>query len=560
MAQRGHPAAYAASARRALPRTALVLFAIYLATWLLRAVFLARSFDIFYDELIYLHISENVARGLGIRYYTAPFYLHPPVFFLIEGAYLALVRPAGNMVEHVYAVRYLNIVFGGLSAVLLYSIGRRIAGAWAGALAALVFALEPFIIRINSRNLLETITMFWILVGYSILFGAVRTSASAAKQTPSGPALPPAGRAPARSPYETQPLPRITQHLGDIPKARGRQPWPGTSWARIIGAGGAFGLAMLSKEPPALIILLPLAICFLLNWSLPRRTSLLVGSVACLIYLIYPASVLAFGDRAQFVQQKLAGLFRFAGVVQESGFNQHGGPSFMQAILSNLGNFATTYILIGSGIIAIAVLLLVGEPRARLLAVWAASAYALKAFLVLFGTNEEQYFYYLVTSSILATAVAVVVLQPARFTPAMRRRWRAAGLAALALFCLWAGSIWVKTHLTPDNGYEYLFAYIERQVPPGSAIAATTNTSREFLKSEDYTIGAWGTVDDICENGAQYVVLSTLLVEKRYDAATPELYAWLTNNAQPIFSFNDPTNGDLMLYRLDTSTACAAAQ
>src|SRR5437016_2463754 len=89
------PAADAAarSAHWALIQNVLLLGVIYLIAWGLRAVYLGRSFDIFYDELIYLRISENVAQGLGVKYYTSPFYLHPPLFFLIEGAYLRLAAP-----------------------------------------------------------------------------------------------------------------------------------------------------------------------------------------------------------------------------------------------------------------------------------------------------------------------------------------------------------------------------------------------------------------------------------------------------------------------------------
>jgi hypothetical protein len=61
----------------------------------------------------------------------------------------------------------------------------------------------------------------------------------------------------------------------------------------------------------------------------------------------------------------------------------------------------------------------------------------------------------------------------------------------------------------------------------------------------------WGTVEDVQDNRAQYVLLSTLLVDKGYDAATPKLYQWLAQHAQPVFVFTGPTNGDLILYRID---------
>lgn len=561
-------AAAGAAARWDLLRAALLVVASFLATWLLRAVYLERSFDVFYDELIYTHISQNVARGAGVKYYTAPFFLHPPLFFLLQGAYLRLPHPAGTIIDQVYATRYFDIGFAALSAALLFLIGRRVAGNWAGALAVGVFALDPFVIRINSRNLLETHAMFWVLLGYYILMRAIPVGARSPTLLPA--AVGEGGKVDRDTysdPYKTRPLPLITQALPaidvDAEQAAGSAR-PGAArlgargWLVVIGAGCAFGLAILSKEPVAVLILLPLAICFVTGWSLPRWASALVGTVALLTYLVYPLWVWGFGDWGQFQQQKLRGVFRFAGVVQESGFNQHGGPSFAQAILSNLGQFATTYALIGSGLVAIVVLFLLGGRLPRLLAIWTAGAYALKGFLVLFGTNEEQYFYYLVVSSILATAAAaVLLLRAAARSAATYRRLRAAIAVAVALFAAWTGSIWVRQHFTPDNGYERLYAYLRQNVPAGSRIATTTNPSSELLKSSDYEIGSWGTVADVCENEAQYVVISTLLVEKRYDAGTPELYDWLVARAQPIFVFSGPTDGNLLLYRVDLAT-CAA--
>ena len=542
-------------------RQALLLCAIALLTWGLRALYLGRSFDIFYDELIYLQISENVARGLGVKYYTSPFYLHPPLFFLIEGAYLRIAAPVGAIVDQVYATRYLNAAFAALSAVLLFLIGRRVAGRWAGLLAAGAFALDPFMIRINSRNLLETVAMFWVLVGYYLMAGAANTRSdlevtgldvlnswvARAKAAASKPR-----HATVSDTRPAQPNARITQVLNWRPadlRAPAAQP---LEWPRIAGVGGAFGLALLSKEPTALLTLLPLAICFVLGWAIARRASVLIGVTTLLVYSLYPIYVFAFGDVNQFRLQKFSGLSRFSGAVQESGFNQRGGPSFAEAIVRNLDQFATTYLLLASGIVAIGVLLLLAGSRGRLVAIWATSAYLLKGFLILYGTNEEQYFYYLVSVSILASATAIVVtLRSPQVSRGIRQRCRIAVFVVLALFCGWTSYLWVERHFTPDNGYARLYTYLQQQVPAGATIATTTNPSNELLKQSDYQTGMWGTVEEVQDNGAQYVVLSTLLVEKGYDAATPELYQWLAEHAQPVFVFTGPTNGDLILYRIE---------
>jgi 4-amino-4-deoxy-L-arabinose transferase-like glycosyltransferase len=230
------------------PRVLLWLLAtlVALVTFALRAVFLDRSFDVYLDEILYFRISQNVARTLQVYYDPGvPFYLHPPVFFYLEGIYLKLLQPGGDIVHQIYAVRYLNAILAGLSATMLFLLGRRTGGLHAGIVAAAIFALEPFTITTNSRNLLETLAMFCALAGFCIIFYSISKP---------------------------------------------------TSWPRILGAGGLLGLALLTNEPSAYITLLPLAVCFLLNWAIPRRMAALTAAVACVINLLYVLSVAATGN------------------------------------------------------------------------------------------------------------------------------------------------------------------------------------------------------------------------------------------------------------------------
>ena len=91
---------------------AAAVMAVALIAFVLRAAFLNRSFEVFFDESIYLTISQNTAHSYSITYDgKIPFFLHPPLFFLIEAGFLDLVRPVGNQVEQIFAVRYLNLLF-----------------------------------------------------------------------------------------------------------------------------------------------------------------------------------------------------------------------------------------------------------------------------------------------------------------------------------------------------------------------------------------------------------------------------------------------------------------
>ncbi len=484
-----------------------VLLLIGVIVFGLRGIYLNRSYEVFVDEINYLHLSRSVADELRIATVEGTFYLHPPAFYFLEGAFLKIFRPTGNDVAQLYAVRYINVILACISAMLLFLLGRRIGGPAAGIIAATIFAIDPFVTRINSRNFLETSGMFWVLVGYSIVL---------------------LGRC------------RVAWH-----------------W-RIIGAGCAFGLALLTKELNLFLTLVPLGIVFLLNWTIPRRVALLTALLACFIYALYPLIIALSGDWDNFLWQKRLGILRFTGVRGSTGFSTErhpssgSKPSFIGALLRNLDQFATTYLLIGAGIVAIIALLWFRDPIGRFVAAAGIGAYMQQAFSVAFGTNEDHLFYPLIVLAILAIAIACpTVMRSARLAGRLRRLVVTAWVVVCALFLGWSLFIWMQHHATEDNGYEHLLTYIEHNIPRGQRVAATTITSKELLRSQ-YQVGRWGTVDAVRANDAEYVVISSRLMETGFDIGTPDLYNWLRSNAELLFVFNGPSNGVLSLYRIPT--------
>lgn len=397
-----------------------------LVTFGLRAIRLDVSWDIFIDEIYYLRVSRSVLNTLWVTVNGEPFYLHPPGFFFLEAGYMKLFGTSGGLIHQIYAVRYLGAALAGLTAGALLWTGRRLAGWPAGIVTAAIFALDPFSMRTNSLNMLDTPTMLWVILGYGVLFSALVRS--------------------------------------------GRQT---ISRRRTVAAGVLFGLALLTKEISLFVTLLPLGICFVLGWALPRSRSALAGLVAVVVYAPYWAIVYAIGDWPTFVVQKFQGFSRMAGLLQVTGFNQRGGPSFLDALVTRLDNFATTYALFATGAVAVCVLLLTGlgkVPERRLLMVWTASAYAFLAYAMVFGTLEEQFYYYLVIPSILATVVTMtLVLQKAwarsspGYTPAARRgrlTLKAAAAACGVVLILW-NMVLAYTMIfgsLADHFYYYLLA------------------------------------------------------------------------------------------------------
>jgi glycosyltransferase involved in cell wall biosynthesis len=529
------------SQRRASPSqvasaiaSAAALLAVGVSTFAVRALLVQHAFEIHVDEPIYLRISQNVARFFSLTYGNHPFFLHPPLFFLIEAGYLRLLNPSGDPVQQVIAVRYLAALFGALSGVLLFVLCRRLAGGWAAAAAAAMFALDPFIVRIDSRNFLEPSALFWVLLG---LCATVRVD---------------------------------------------RFRWP------VPAAGLAFGAALLTNEPTAMITLLPLGLCVLLRVA-PLRQAAGTAAVALAFYSLYPLTMIMSGNLGEFRQQKLAGLERFAGLMVTTGFNSKAGPSFLGAVTANLQDFGPTYVLLGLGALATLRLVFRRDPASRLVACWAGSAYALQAYAVVFGTNEEQYFYYVAVLAILAVVMAAkdILSRAPRVDVGASRTRLAVPLALLAAYLCLNGHVAADRHTTPDDGYRRMTAYLEANAAPGTPIASTTATDAELLGGpadvhrycldqnsgpprplqlcrglqNGYTITDMALVTDESRSRAKirdpqvllaghprYVIVATRLVRENYAAANPELVRWLEVNAKLVFSFNSPSDGTLDVF------------
>jgi len=488
--------------RTLLTHPALAALGIFTLAFAMRAIQLAHSWDIHVDEITYLRLADEIAKHWHLRLYGAPFYLHPPGFFYLEALVLKIAQPGGYVIEQIYAIRYLNTTLAALSAVMLLILGRRLGGLRVGFVAATIFSLDPFVIRITSRNMLETPSLFWILLGYTALI----TASSA---------------------------------------------WP-SRW-RVAAGGGAFGMALLTKDMTAFLTLLPLGICFVTGWVLPRKKAILAGVIALAMYAVYPLVTFLAGDFQYFANQKLRGLQRFTGVVKESGYKRHGGPSLIGSILANIDQFVTTYAILLLGMAAVLVLFLYGGPRLRLVTVWVASAYALLTYSIAFGTLEEQFFYFLTVPAILAIPLAgSILLRREALSPA-RRALPAYLITVLTLaFYLWSGYIWEQVHTVPDNGYEHVRAYMLANVPLGARVGVTTEPA-VFLM-DGFSSGSWGSPEELQANHAAYVLVSTKEMAQGLGYADAGLGNWLAANGRPIYSFTGRSNGTLILYALGTAS------
>jgi len=493
-----------------------------LLAFALRAAYLNRSFDIFIDEITYLRIAQSMAHGLGVSLYGQPFYLHPPAFFMLEAAYLKVVGPVGDTLRLIYAVRYLNVALAGLTAALLYLIVRRVAGWPAAVTAAALFALDPFIIRQNSLNLLDTSAMLWVMCGYGVLVWGM-----------------------------------------DEHGLRYRSPGRQVLWEGTVGI--FFGLSLLTKDMMAFLTLLPLAACFVFNLSLPRAATVFIGVVACFVYALYPAALITPWGWGQLAAIKLHGVSRLIGAARETGFHHSGGgPSLLSTVVTRLDQFGTTYAIIALGLAAVAVLARWGDGRHRLLALWVASAYALLGYCVAFGTLEEQFFYLLVVPALAAIAAASALLLDSRRVPlpsALRRAVPPAMSALLAGFILWSGYRWGAIHLTPNDGFARVLAYVDRSIPAPQRHVAATEETAQFLLG-DQSSGPWGLWDTpaaLQTYHPAYVIVDPDQMIWDHGAQGHALLTWIEQHGRPVFALTENSPSSLLIYAFNWSGGTPAS-
>ena len=466
-----------------------------------RLFHLADSYDIFVDEISYLRLSEGVAEHQHIRLFGEPFYLHPPGFFLLEGGFLKLFPETGPLLESVQHARVLNAVLGALCAGLVFLLVKRVAGSIAGVAAGIIFALDPFIIQFNSRNLIETPVYFWILIGYIV-----------------------------------------------IVTARGED-WPMLSRGRATAVGVVFGIAVLTKDMAAIVTIGPLLLLAFTQRGAPRIRFFMAAGIATMVYLTYLLAVILAGEWEYFREEKLSGLERILGLKQETGFNQSGGPSFLSALLENVNEIGATYLLIGIGLVAVIILWRHGGGRDRVLAAWLTCSFVLLGYAFLFGTLEEQFFYMLVVPAVVSIPCAVAVLLRRR--RAAGRSWAvriSIGLALVIVFG-WSGFAWFQVHTVPDRGFEEVRHFLRSGLPPGARVAITTDPA-QFLLEGYVADGYVTTASELRRRRLDYIFISSYQATRGYGAAKPQLYEWVVANSRMVFGYTGRSFGLMGVYQL----------
>lgn len=507
-------------------RTRRVVFWVLLAalcagTVALRAWHQASAYELFMDEIQYADVGNSFAAGHGPELFGEPFFLHPPLLFALFGLFID--QPVDHMtVPFVLGLRPIELGFAAANVLLVVGVARRVVGPWAALLAGLVYALDPFVVRFDSRLMLEAPMMFGILAGILALLVAV-----------------------------------------DQPSRRARFAW--------LAVGGlAWGIAITTKSTAALITAFPLLIMIVTSWGLRRKEALGVLAIQGSVYATYVLWVLATGNIGPWFEQTIAGTLRAIGILKQTGFNSGHAPSFVDRLLVQGVWFFPSYLLIGVACTYASYLLFIGWRSLRvtredrgahgrrtrgahalrgdgddlgLLTCWLAGVLGAIVYTFGLGEVEEQTFYLLAVPS--TVVVAMLLTQMAS--------WQGAGRTALTvvvtLVLTSSAIIWFTLRTARDDTYLQLVEYMYANIDVQNEVAVGEHTAQFVLPG--FGIHELTSVDDARATFSRYAVVSTELSELGLAPASPELVDELARRYTLVFTAHGRTAGDLRLYDLN---------
>jgi hypothetical protein len=501
-------------ARRQAPRHAstsrpsrwadVVAVAVVLAVaTLARVVHVRVAYDVFIDEITYTQIAHNIAAGHGVVLGRTPFDLHPGAALAAYGLVVKVFGLPSQLLPLLLDLRYTAAAFGALACVGLFFLVRLAAPMPVPVAAALLAALDPFLVHYDSLVMLEAPSQAAAVATVAFLAGAAQA---------------------------------------DRPRRR----------RVLLGlAGLAAAVTACSKETFGFALGIALLALLALGWTHARRGFAWVLAAEAAGYAVdMLATGLSTGFRPWFHDQ-FGGLARFVGAVQITGFN---APSTHVSLLARVGadanHYAGSYLLLLAGAVA-AIHIVWRAWRARprlnpltraerirvLIAVWTIGGFAYLAYATLFGTIEEQMYYICLLPAIASVAAAVPL--SVKKSPRGKRRWfpRAVAVAVAALLAFDVAN-WVQIHTGRSTAYSQLVAWDQTQLPPDSVVAATDGISQFLLKNA--VIGQWHTLAALRKHHVDYVVVSPQLTAQGYGLATPSLLAALQRNGVLVFSAHDP--------------------
>jgi 4-amino-4-deoxy-L-arabinose transferase-like glycosyltransferase len=472
---------------------------------------IARSPDTQYDEVVYTKAAQQVAGNWSLTWTNQPMFVHPPLSFLAQAGWIRLLGlQDAPLEEAIVAARVLTaaamifafLLVGLLAANLASRAGRR-RGLVVVAVVVAVAATDPVLLRYGRLAMIEPLALIAALLTLCLAIWL-----------------------------------------------RGRR-----ALVYVPVVGMATGLTLLTKEVSAFLVFTPV-VHQLLGRDLRRAACTFAGFLWGLgLWLLFPLWAATLGLTSSFTSQKFSMFERLTGLLQITGWNRP-GVSFLGAIGSSAGQYATSYlVMVGGGAALVWLLFSSTTGPARWLLAWLLTSYGFAAYSVVLGTLNEQFFVYLMPASIAGTVLMADAVVTARVRAARARgrtsrppRAAVAAGAGLTLLLGIATASWARYYVPANDGIFATAAYVRSEVPACSVITTTAEAARFTHLLPGRAVGSFATVGGALSHGVHLFVVSDKDVLG--GAVTADFPAAVRSRGRLLASFASATYHGIQLWEV----------
>jgi hypothetical protein len=183
---------------------------------------------------------------------------------------------------------------------------------------------------------------------------------------------------------------------------------------------------------------------------------------------------------------------------------------------------------------------------------WGLVLYPFYGFMALFGSGNDQFFYFLLIPAILFMGY-VVSLWTSRVGGSQMqvRHTLIAGFVLVVILPSNVANWWSSYGIGVDDGYRRLASYVVDLLPEGEAVNATGDAIKFQYFLPEHPIASAATPDEARAIGVHYFALSPKDVRAHYGRITPELATWIASEGHLLHSTYGDSYEEISFYRID---------
>jgi O-antigen/teichoic acid export membrane protein len=471
--------------------------------------------DVLYDEAAYTWAAQQVAQGWHLTLDNQPFFVHPPLMFVLEAAWLRLTgQSATALPSAIRSARLLAASAGAADVLLIAALGYRLAGAAAPRqrraitiVITCLSAVDPVLTRYDRQDVIEP---FALAVGL------------------------------------------LTLHAAWQLANRGALPY-------VLVTGLLGGLALLTNEITITLVVVPLLAAVLQrDWPLIRRSAaaLAISAAFALLFLAWAVEI---GLPGPFMNVQTSTLRRLVGLVQINGLNAP-GVSLVGSLRQSMSQYSTSYIVLAIGLAALVWCCLRSNNRSgNFLMAWLMASYGMGAYIVAAGTLNEQFFVYLLPAGMVGSVLFADALIVGRCHRRHRRRRSGIRLRlAVGTVCC-AGVLglstvsWAANYVGAGNGAVRVSQFIAARLPPCAAINASGDAEKYSYMLGGRSLPLFYVGAAALADGVHYFVLAPNDASEREGNMSPALATWIRDHGQRLADFRSPVYRTVQLWYVPAS-------